>query len=37
MKVIAEKLGNTVEMIYTFHGHVLKELEEKAEVYLLKF
>lgn len=30
VKVIAERLGNTVEMIYTIYGHVLKELEEKA-------
>jgi hypothetical protein len=27
LKVIAERLGNTVEMIYTIYGHVLKELE----------
>ncbi|MDF2064972.1 tyrosine-type recombinase/integrase [Bacillus sp. Cr_A10] len=30
VKVIAERLGNTVEMIYTIYGHVLKELEVKA-------
>lgn len=30
MKVIAERLGNTVEMIYTIYGHVLKELKVRA-------
>jgi integrase len=30
VKVIAERLGNTVEMIYTIYGHVLKELELRA-------
>ncbi|WP_230491918.1 site-specific integrase [Lysinibacillus sphaericus] len=30
VKAIAERLGNTPEMIHTVYGHVLKEMEEHA-------
>ena len=30
VKAIAERLGNTPEMIHTVYGHVLKELEDKT-------
>jgi len=30
VKVIAKRLGNTVEMIYKIYGHVLKELETES-------
>lgn len=30
VKVIAERLGNTVAMIYEIYGHVLKELEQES-------
>ncbi|MFJ7699963.1 tyrosine-type recombinase/integrase [Lysinibacillus fusiformis] len=29
VKAIAERLGNTPEMIYTTYGHVLREMEDK--------
>lgn len=30
VKVIAERLGNTTQMIHTTYGHVLKEMEEES-------
>lgn len=30
VKAIAERLGNTPEMVHTVYGHVLKELEDKT-------
>lgn len=30
VKAIAERLGNTPEMIHTVYGHILKELEDKT-------
>lgn len=30
VKAIAERLGNTPEMIHTTYGHVLKEMEAQA-------
>ncbi|KZD38424.1 hypothetical protein B4083_2400 [Bacillus cereus] len=30
MKVIAERLGNTPQMIYEIYGHVLKEMESMS-------
>ncbi|MET4562706.1 integrase [Lysinibacillus parviboronicapiens] len=29
VRAIAERLGNTPEMIYTTYGHVLREMEDK--------
>ncbi|TKI69188.1 DNA integration/recombination/inversion protein [Lysinibacillus mangiferihumi] len=29
LRVIAERLGNTPEMIYKTYGHVLREMEDK--------
>ncbi|MFJ7734042.1 hypothetical protein ACIQXF_19465 [Lysinibacillus sp. NPDC097231] len=29
IRAIAERLGNTPEMIHTTHGHVLREMEDK--------
>lgn len=36
VKVIAKRLGNTVEMIYKIYGHVLKELERNLSHYLAR-
>ena len=30
IKVIAERLGNTPQMIYDIYGHVLKEVEQQS-------
>lgn len=30
VKVIAERLGNTPQMIHTVYGHVLKEMEQES-------
>ncbi|WP_329600443.1 site-specific integrase [Lysinibacillus sphaericus] len=30
VKAIAERLGNTPEMVHTVYGHILKELEDKT-------
>ena len=30
VKVIAERLGNTVEMVYKIYGHLLAELEVES-------
>lgn len=32
VKVIAERLGNTPQMIHTVYGHVLKEMEEESVI-----
>ena len=30
VKVIAERLGNTPQMVHTVYGHVLKEMEQES-------
>lgn len=33
VKVIAERLGNTPQMIYTVYGHIFEELEKEAATF----